>query len=200
MLKPLITKVLLPVLSLSILAVACTPSETPTADTPDPAATETAPAEMGEMATTVVLPDGTECLHAGEGATLAFEDKRLNYTCGDTQGLLGDIEITSGMEVTLDVATIDGTTITESEPLTLAINAVELADGTVCLNAGEGATLAFDDQRLNFTCPEAAEETGLLGDIATDGAAFSVERATLDGTSLVSRESTAIATIETAEP
>lgn len=182
------------------MAVACTPSETPTADTTDPAATETAPAETSEMATAVVLPDGTECLHAGEGATLSFEDKRLNYTCGEDQGLLGDVEITNGVEVALELATIDGTTITESEPLTLTLNAVELADGTVCLNAGEGATLAFDGQRLNFTCPEATEETGLIGDIATDEAAFSVERATLDGTSLVSSESTAIATIETAEP
>lgn len=69
MLKTSITKVLLPVLGLSVLAVACTPSETPTADTTDPAATETAPAETSEMATAVVLPDGTECLHAGEGAT-----------------------------------------------------------------------------------------------------------------------------------
>ena len=51
---------------------------------------------------------------------------------------------------------------------------VELADGTQCLHAGSGATLAFDGKRLNYTCETVGEdEVGLLGDLQTvDGAAM----------------------------
>lgn len=194
MLKTALTKVFLPILGLGVLATACTPNETPTADAPGE------PMDTVAVATVVVLPDGTECLNAGDGATLAFDGERLSYTCGDDRGLLGDVVITDGMEATLNVATLDGTTITDSETLALTVNAVELTDGTVCLNAGQGATLAFDGQRLNFTCPEAAEETGLIGDIATEDGVFTVEQAILDGTNLVSSEVTTIAVVETATP
>lgn len=187
--------VLISLLCLGALA-ACTPAEEPTA-TDTPAAEDTT---VVASETAIVLPDGTACLNAGQGATLAFEGKRLNYTCGDTQGLIGDIDIIDGTEITLELATLDGTTITASEALTLTVNAVELADGTTCLNAGEGATLAFDGQRLNFTCPDAASEAGLLGDITAEEGIFTVAVATLEGTDLVSTETQAIAALETATP
>ena len=36
--------------------------------------------------TAIQLHDGARCLFAGKGATLAFDGKRLNYTCGNTAG------------------------------------------------------------------------------------------------------------------
>lgn len=70
------------------------------------AATETASAEVASAEATpteaiteppaiVALPDGTPCAFAGTGATLAFNGKRLNYTCeveGQEVGLLGDLQ------------------------------------------------------------------------------------------------------------
>lgn len=45
----------------------------------------------------VELEDGTRCAFAGRGATLAFEGRRLNYTCGNDQiGLIGEFEFADG--------------------------------------------------------------------------------------------------------
>lgn len=133
-------------------------------------------------ATTIGLPDGTECNFAGQGATLAYEGKRLNYTCSDTIGLIGEVVVTNGTEITVDVATIAGTTITGSELLTFTISAVELADDSICLNAGQGATLTYSDRRLNFTC---APDKVLIGDVTTSAPTFTVDQAFLEGTRIV---------------
>lgn len=54
-----------------------------------------------EPAAVVELADGARCFFAGKGATLAFDGKRLNYTCettGDDQvGLLGDLQLADGV-------------------------------------------------------------------------------------------------------
>jgi len=44
---------------------------------------------------------------------------------------------------------------------------VDLADGSTCLHAGFGATLAFDGKRLNYTCQTGSDEAqvGLLGEL-----------------------------------
>ena len=77
--------------------------------------------------------------------------------------------------------------IIESEDIRFLIAEIELEDGTVCLHAGEGATLAFDGKRLNYTC--GGPSVGLIGDIAISaGGVFQVEAAQLDGTSLASSE------------
>ena len=48
----------------------------------------------------IALGDGLTCRFAGMGATLAFEGRRANYTCGmkdgDTVLLLGDLEPVEG--------------------------------------------------------------------------------------------------------
>ena len=48
----------------------------------------------------IALLDGLTCRHSGRGATLAFEGRRANYTCGtkdgDTVALLGELEAAEG--------------------------------------------------------------------------------------------------------
>lgn len=45
------------------------------------------------VVTKVRLYDGTECLNSGQGATLSFGNKRLNFTCGGGRfALLGPLE------------------------------------------------------------------------------------------------------------
>lgn len=155
--------------------------------TPPPDAGSAPDAEAAAVETTIVLPDGSECRFAGRGATLAFEGKRLNYTCSESQGLIGEVVIANGMEMMVEVATIDGTTITDSEPLSFWVGTVELADGPTCLNAGQGATLAFEDQRLNYTC---SDDTVLIGEISQSEATFRVDQAFVDGTTIVAPVST----------
>lgn len=139
----------------------------------------------GDMITTIVLPDGTICNFAGRGATLTYEGQRLNYTCGDTLGLIGDVAIANGTDITVATATLEGATITGSEPLTFTIQEIELADGTRCLNAGQGATLTYEGKRLNFTCDG---NFGLVGEIIQSEETFVAEKAELEGTNFVSSD------------
>lgn len=156
---------------------------------PSPEA-DTAP---GDLATTIVLPDGTECNFAGRGATLAYEGERLNYTCSDTLGLIGDVTISNGTDITVTTATLEGANITGSEPLTFTLQAIKLVDGTLCLNAGQGATLAFEGKRLNFTCND---DLGLVGDIVQSEEIFIAEKAVLEGTNIVSSDPFEIQTLD----
>lgn len=152
---------------------------------PVPAATP-APAMSPAMSVTpaddflasITLPDGTECLHAGRGATLAFNGMRLNYTCSPLDAeevvfLMGDLEFDADMlTVTRGVMQpgADGFELLESAPVNMMVAQVTTADGTVCLHAGRGATLAFDDLRLNYSCQveEAAGDVALFGDFNVD--------------------------------
>ncbi len=134
------------------------------------------------LSTRLLLPEEVQCQFAGFGATLAFEGKRLNYTCGENLGLIGEITLQQD-EMTLELATLQGTNLVSSEVKTLPMLEIELEDGTLCRNAGRGATLAFEGKRLNFTCGDSA---GLIGEMKEVESVFHAEWAQLEGTSLVS--------------
>lgn len=140
-----------------------------------------APSESGSnvssgptQATIFVLPDGAPCRWAGEGATLAFDGKRVNYTCSKNAeritALLGDPTPGAAGVWSVEKATIkhdsNGFTLASSESLTLLAATLDLADGTQCAFAGQGATLAFAGKRLNYTCGKPSTEiVGILGDL-----------------------------------
>jgi heat shock protein HslJ len=70
--------------------------------------------------------------------------------------------------------------------------AVELSDGTRCLHAGFGATLAFDGKRLNYTCELVGEDQiGLLGELQDMDGVLMAERAVIghDASGFFLRES-----------
>lgn len=132
-----------------------------------------------------VLPDGTSCLFSGTGATVAFDGKRANYTCvpvdatestTQTLAILGDPIVTGPTEYFVDLATIartdGGFELHSSEVISFTAWQVVLADGRVCLHAGFGATMGFDDKRLNYTCDKGsstADEVGLMGELVNEG-------------------------------
>lgn len=130
---------------------------------------------------TIILPDGTECYFAGQGATLTFEGKRLSYTCGDTLGLIGDITIANGTDISLETATINGTTITGSTPQTLKIQSVVLANGDTCLSTSQGPSRAIQDKPLSYICQNTDPVTGLTGTISEAEGVFRVESITQEG-------------------
>ncbi|MCC6454531.1 MAG: META domain-containing protein [Caldilineaceae bacterium] len=132
-----------------------------------------------------VLPDGTSCLFAGTGVTVAFDDKRVNYTCEPinategtttTYGILDDPVVAGPTEYAVDLATIGqtegGFELHASEVISFTAWEVVLADGRVCLHAGFGATMGFEGQRLNYTCDKgesSADEVGLMGELVNQG-------------------------------
>ena len=160
---------------------------------------------------TITLPDGHECLFAGTGATLAFDAKRLNYTCSSMDelpftGLLGDITQESAGMLTVEVVTINradnGFVLDASQEMTFLAAEITLADGTQCAFAGEGATLAFEGERLNYTCGDPS--IGLLGAL-TQGEAgvWTATKVTLEhsdsGFTIAESEEMAILSIHGAE-
>lgn len=154
-------------LLLALLLAGCQPIQ-PAADAEMPAeAAAEAPANLLDDAApaAIVLPDGTECLWAGGGATLAFDGNRVNYTCGaaaDGSGevvLLGDP--VAGEETVWTVTR--GVVARQNDAFVLASSAEEsfflaqldLADESTCLHAGFGATFGVEMQRVNWTCGDA---------------------------------------------
>lgn len=174
--------VLSTLLTIACWLLACSPLGAPTAAP----ATDAVPQPAAEDAFSTYL--GTRYAFAGTGATLAFDDKRLNFTCpqeGEAEtALLGDVEPTDrGWEIERAAfeQTDDGFSLVSSAMV--VINQIELEDGTLCAFAGTGATMGFEGKRLNFTCsPPADTFTGLLGDIELGDEGWEIERAVIAST------------------
>jgi heat shock protein HslJ len=132
-----------------------------------------------------VLPDGTSCLYSGTGAAVAFDDKRVNYTCepiiatestSETQAILDDPMIIGPTEYAVDFAIVaqteGGFELRSSQVISFTAWEIVLEDGRVCLHAGFGATMGFDGKRLNYTCDKGdstADEVGLMGELVNQG-------------------------------
>ncbi len=174
-------------------------------------ATVEVPVSSAAQTATLVLADGTACDFAGVGATLAFDGERLNYTCTDEGvepmiGLIGEIAQDEAGMLTVTRATIErganGFELADSEELTFLGAEITLANGTTCAFAGTGATLAFDGERLTYTCGDPS--IGLLGELMQgETGQWSATKATLsrggDGFALEETEEVAVARIEGAK-
>ena len=136
-----------------------------------------APRIVGEdtYTATVVLPSMERCLFAGEGGTLAFDGERLSWTCESPvdgpRGLFGAPLVSAGVDVSwrlvaTERAVDDGGYVITSEELVhgRAVRLV-LADDRTCLFAGEGATMAFEQGRVNYTC---GDDVVVVGDLRGD--------------------------------
>ena len=149
-------------------------------------------AAVAQMATAtpaqVLLPDQRLCTYVGPEPRQRDLGDPITYRCNDGRGLRGEVRI-NGTTMTVDREgreNLDRDAIIESEDIRFLIAEIVLADGTLCRHAGEGATLAFDGKRLNYTCGRSA---GLIGDLDMQaGGLFSIEKATLHGTELVASE------------
>lgn len=136
-----------------------------------------APRIVGEdtYTATVVLPSLERCLFAGEGGTLAFDGERLSWTCESPvdgpRGLFGAPIVSAGVDVSwrlvaTERAVDDGGFVIASEERVhgRAVRLV-LANDQTCLFTGEGATLAFDQGRVNYTC---GDDVVVVGDLQAD--------------------------------
>lgn len=196
-------------LAVMVLASACQPI-TREAAMMDGAAVMT----EGPVAAQIVLPDGTECDWAGSGATLAFDGVRVNYTCGTTDAgdivLLGDPVPVDEIHWTVTEGLVthgsDGFTLASSEEVTFLLATIDTVNGTQCANAGGGATMGFDDKRVNATCGTVdGKDIVLLGPLESIGsgvylADIGIMSRTDQGFALDSSEMVAVSRIEGGEP
>lgn len=111
----------------------------------------------GGVLSEITLDPGPRCVFAGTGATIAVEGQRVSFNCltiphGASIVLLGAPSV-RGLSLTATKAFIfpepGGVRLSGSSTETVRIEEVRLSDGTHCAFAGEGATLAFDGQRVN---------------------------------------------------
>ena len=144
------------------------------------------------VTSTVVLPSLERCLHAGFGATLAFDGDRLSWTCespvGAPRGLLG-APIVDGVDVAWRLVATErdaaGTFVLSDDGAVQgrAVRVV-LATGETCGFAGADATLVFEDARVNYTCPG---DVVVVGDLIGDADGLLAVRGTLRATGGVTR-------------
>jgi hypothetical protein len=125
------------------------------------------------QATSIKLPDGTNCQFAGTGATAVFNGQRVNYTCGTrsdggTTVILGTPTVQNGVWQ-VNVGIVDNVnnnpTLRSSQTQSMVFSQVELVDDTTCNLDTSGDVPIIEGQRLNYTCGRAEE--GLLGDFNT---------------------------------
>ncbi|MEM6714594.1 MAG: hypothetical protein AAF622_05940, partial [Cyanobacteria bacterium P01_C01_bin.147] len=142
-----------------------------------------------DTAAKIVLPDRRVCRYVGPEPRTRDLGDPVTYDCGDGQGLRGEVRI-DGVYMTVDregPENRDRDAIIESQDVRFLIEEIKLVDGTVGKFAGEGATLAFDGKRLNYTCDNPS--VGLIGDIESQaGGVFRIAQAKLDGTELAASE------------
>lgn len=144
------------------------------------------------LAAQIRLPDQRLCTYGGPEPRQRDLGDPLTYDCGEGRGLRGEVRI-HGTSMAVDREgreNVDRDAILESEDIRFLIAEIVLADGTICRHAGEGATLAFEGKRLNYTC---GRSVGLIGDIEIQvGGVFEVEKVFLRGTELIASERVSI--------
>ena len=165
---------------LGLLLAGCQPiqpmAEAPAGEEVAAEAPDTSSIDNAEPAA-IVLPDGTECLWAGNGATIAFEGRRVNYTCGTTDaGEIVLLEDPVAKEDTVWTVTRgvvgrenDAFVLAESEEVTFFLAQLDLADESTCLHAGFGATFGVEEQRVNWTCGDAEPLQVVAGPLSAIG-------------------------------
>lgn len=146
-------------------------------------------AGAGEATDLVTLPSGEVCGYAGEGATLAFDGLRLSWTCevapSGPRGLFGEPVVLGETNVSWRI----GSTARRADGGGFELARLETVDGRAvrfttvtgssCALAGDGATLAFGGERVNYTCD--GDEVA-VGALAGDARGLSATVGTLERT------------------
>ncbi len=165
----------------------------------------------GEATGLVTLPSGEVCGYAGDGATLAFDGLRLSWTCevapSGPRGLFGEPVVLGDTNVSWRIGSTarrgdgGGFELARLESVDARVVRFTTVTGSSCAFAGEGATLAFGGDRVNYTCD--GDEVA-VGPLAGDARGLSATIGTLeagdDGFALRRPRSVRIRTVELQDP
>jgi len=118
-----------------------------------------------------LMGDALWCQFAGTGATITIDQKRANFTCeaeGDAETvLLGEITLgDEGWMIEKANLTHENEIFVADSTVQVIVDYIELEDGTQCAFAGTGATIAVEQERVNYTCgTENEADVVLAGDV-----------------------------------
>jgi hypothetical protein len=149
------------------------------------------------QATSIRLPDGTQCQWSGSGATVSFNGQRVNYDCGTrsdggTTVILGIPTFQDNLwQVTVGIVDFNRgqATLRSSQTQSMVFNQAALVDGTLCTwQGGTSSTPTVENRPLNYTCGR--PEEGLLGDFTTSQPLWTAVKVVLGSTSTVQQRQT----------
>lgn len=157
----------------------------------------------GARGVDIVLPDGDTCKIVSPELNPSLANGRVSHFCSDGVALVGGLQLGDGLglvtRVTYDPN--DPQNVFSDGLVSIEARGVTLEDGTVCLHAGEGATIAFDGERANYTCDD---DSVLLGAFEADGDEVFATQATFThddaGFHLVGKERVAVQAIDASSP
>lgn len=139
----------------------------------------------------IVLPDGTTCTPVDPEIGVMVANGKVSHFCQDGVALVGDTQLVDdqGLVTRVVYDPAAPATILADELVPFEVRGATLADGTVCLGAGRGATLAFLGERVNYTCDGDAV---ILGYFEWDGGSLFATKGVVthdsEGFSLASHE------------
>lgn len=151
----------------------------------------------------IVLPDGSTCKAVGPEVNVSVAGGRVSHFCNEGVALVGDLllEDETGLVTRITYDPADARNILDDSLVALEVRGVTLADGTECLHAGFGATLAIDGARANYTC---GEDTVILGYFENTDQGVYAEKATIGhgpgGFTLAGKERVLVSTLDASSP
>jgi len=151
----------------------------------------------------IVLPDGSICKAVDPEVNVSVAGGRVTHFCNEGIALVGDLllEDDTGLVTRVTYDPADARNILDDSLVGLEVRGVTLVDGTECLHAGYGGTLAVDGARANYTCGEGAVILGYFEN--TDAGVFA-EKGIIthgpDGFTLVSKERVLVSTLDASSP
>ncbi|HET9026854.1 MAG TPA: META domain-containing protein [Trueperaceae bacterium] len=151
----------------------------------------------------IVLPDGATCTAVGPAVNVSVAGGQVSHFCDAGVALVGELLLVDDYGLVTRVAYDPNAaqTIYDDALVVLEVKGVTLANGATCLHAGEGATLAFEGERANFTCDD---DGVLLGYFEASGADVYATRGAVTqgaaGLNVSGKEHVLVQTIDASNP
>jgi len=124
------------------------------------------------------------CTFAGSGTAITLDGERLVFTCpnvgGDNAALVGNVRAgPNGWQIDKKTYKKSGSTYQTTSTSAVTITSILLADATQCDFVGTGATIILNGKRVNFTCPNAGNDSvALVGEIQVVAQGWTIEKDT----------------------
>ncbi len=161
-------------------ALAPVPSAAPPAVTPLPSA-------IAGRVVGLALEDGTLCRSSGRGGTLAFEGRRVNFTCPTTPDgrrpvLLGSLEpgAPGAFASVLGVLghEVDRFVLRDERRVAVRVAEIEILGQKLCVSPPQGPKIDLGNDHLTYWCGrDSVDLVALLGELQPVAGGLSITRA-----------------------
>ena len=131
--------------------------------------------------------DGTTCRSAGRGGTLAFDGRRVNFTCPTTVDgrrpvLLGSLEPTGPGAFRIARGALghegDRFVLRDEQPVAVRVTEIEILGQRLCVSPPQGPRIDLGRDRLTYSCGrDGVDQVALLGELEPVAGGLAITRA-----------------------